>query len=279
MAGDNRSRRLPANGPPGGAAEHDDPLVLEQLFDDDSLYALRAAVAAHATAAGLPPGRVEDLVIAAHELAANSIRHGAGHGRLRMWVHGEMLHCEIADDGKPEAAGSELSRGPTARDQAPWHIEYGHGLWLTRQIADQISVHAGPDGTTAAIGFSLGAPGRLPPFGLTQRSEHGCVILAITGQLGQDSSSQLTSAVDDLIAAASGLHLILDLARVTTWDSSGLAALLTAQQHITASPGAQMILAALPGHLRQRLTDGDLASGFTLAGSTADAISMLIPPR
>jgi anti-anti-sigma factor len=250
---------------------------LEQAFDGGSLYGLRAAVAAHATAAGLPPGRVEDLVIAAHELAANSVQHGAGHGRLRMWVHGGVLHCEIADEGRPAAAGAGPETDHTAGDASLWRIEDGHGLRLIRQIADQASMQTGPDGTAAVISFFLGPPGKLPPSGLTQRSEHGCVILAVTGQLGQDSSSELTSAVDDLIATAPELRLILDLARVTTCDSSGLAALLIAQRHITASRGAQMILAGVPGHLQQRLTDGGLASKFTLASTTGDAIDMLIP--
>src|SRR5580692_9050958 len=70
---------------PGSLTGHPDPLILDQAFDEDSLYALRAAVAAHATQAGLAPGRSDDLVIAVHELAANPARHGAGHGRLRIW--------------------------------------------------------------------------------------------------------------------------------------------------------------------------------------------------
>src|SRR5271170_5945505 len=85
----------PAPGDPG-------PQILDQAFDAGSLYALRAAVAAHATQAGLPPGRADDLVIAVHELASNAVRHGAGHGRLRIWRSDQALHCEISDDGLPE---------------------------------------------------------------------------------------------------------------------------------------------------------------------------------
>ena len=67
--------------------------VLEQGFDGDSLYALRAAVAAYAAEAGLPRQRVYDVVLAAHELAANAVRHGAGHGRLRLWADSQALYC------------------------------------------------------------------------------------------------------------------------------------------------------------------------------------------
>src|SRR2546430_17070950 len=59
--------------------------ALEQRFDRDSLYALRAAVAAHAAHMGAPPDRVSHLVIVASELASNAVRHGGGKGRLRLW--------------------------------------------------------------------------------------------------------------------------------------------------------------------------------------------------
>ena len=59
--------------------------VLDQEFDSGNLYALRAAVQAHVDQAGLSEDRASDVVLAVHELAANAIAHGAGHGRLRLW--------------------------------------------------------------------------------------------------------------------------------------------------------------------------------------------------
>src|SRR5271169_259978 len=136
----------PAPGDPG------DP-ILDQAFDAGSLYALRAAVAAHATEAGLPPGRADDLVIAVHELAANAVRHGAGHGRLRVWSADRTLFCEISDDGVPPAddAGDP---GPDHNLAAPWRAEPGHGLSLVRQVADQATLTTGPDGTQATVSFA-----------------------------------------------------------------------------------------------------------------------------
>src|SRR6516165_3201142 len=112
---------------PGPLAGHPDPLILDQAFDADSLYALRAAVAAHATQAGLSPGRSDDLVIAVHELAANAVRHGAGHGRLRVWKSDQRLLCEISDDGVSPVADDGH---PGAPDAAQWRTEPGHGLSL-----------------------------------------------------------------------------------------------------------------------------------------------------
>src|SRR5205823_4205929 len=114
-------RRSPGSGPLGagaGTGGGGEPPVLDQVFDNDSLYALRAAVAAHGSQAGLADGRVGDLVLAVHELAANAVRHGAGLGRVRIWNTGEALRCEVTDDGPPRAADSTRTR---ARDSAAWH--------------------------------------------------------------------------------------------------------------------------------------------------------------
>lgn len=167
----------------------DGSLILEQPFGSDSLYALRAAVAAHAAQAGVPAGQVPDLVIAVHELATNAIRHGAGHGRLRVWVGGGALHCQVSDDGPvpgaeavaaapaPPAAEPGMSPADPATSAAEpsspaggtpagtgtgaaarWPVEHGHGLWLIRRLADQSTVHSGSAGTVATVGFTL--PGR-----------------------------------------------------------------------------------------------------------------------
>jgi len=116
--------------------------ALDQAFDGDSLYTLRAAVAAHGSQAGLSDGRTRDLVLAVHELAANAVRHGAGQGRLRLWAAHDTVRCEVTDEGAPDAA-----------DAALWQAEPGHGLWLVRRIADSASVRSGASGTTAAVIF------------------------------------------------------------------------------------------------------------------------------
>src|SRR5512146_1259541 len=74
-------------------------LPLEQEFNAGSLYALRSAVSAHAAAAGLSGHRVYDVTAAAHELAANAVLHGAGHGSLRLWAQDAYLCCAVADGG------------------------------------------------------------------------------------------------------------------------------------------------------------------------------------
>jgi anti-sigma regulatory factor (Ser/Thr protein kinase) len=156
-----RDRRTPA-APPDAvppAARHTEP-ILDEPVDGDSLYQLRASVAAHAVLAGLSPRKVDDLVIAAHELAANVVLHGSGRGRLRIWRCDSTLHCQVTDDGsesREDSAETARSGGePGSPDPSSWRIEPGHGLWLIRQLADDLSLRRGPGGGSAVtVSFSL----------------------------------------------------------------------------------------------------------------------------
>jgi anti-anti-sigma factor len=269
MTTDGDGRPPPESAPPPDSPpqEPQTQTILDQAFDAGSLYALRAAVAAHATQAGLAPGRADDLVIAVHELAANAVRHGAGHGRLRVWRSDQALLCEITDDGLPDA------QKPPAAPKT-WRTEPGHGLSLVRQVADHTSLRSGRDGTLVTISFALAAPG--PPFRLTRQETHGCTVLTVTGPLDLASAPQLSRAVADLLTK--NAKLVLDLNNLTGWDSAGLAALITAQHQVSATPNARMILAGLPAHLEQHLGQAQLQDRFTLAGSTTQAAKTISEP-
>jgi anti-sigma regulatory factor (Ser/Thr protein kinase) len=138
---------------PGETLPRAGTAVLEQAFDGDSLYALRSAVAAHAAAAGLPRQRVYDVVAAAHELAANAVRHGAGHGRLRLWADARALHCQVTDDGPPDP-----DPDPARDAAAAWQSGHAHGLWIIDQVADQVSLDRATTGTTVTVTFHLSPP-------------------------------------------------------------------------------------------------------------------------
>jgi anti-sigma regulatory factor (Ser/Thr protein kinase) len=123
---------------------------LEQYFDSRSLHTLRSAVAAHAAAAGLARQRVYDVTAAAHELAANTVRHGPGHGRLLLWIDKAFLYCQVSDDGTDARASSQLPADP-----ASWQANPGHGLWLIGQLADELTIDRGPAGVTAIVAFAI----------------------------------------------------------------------------------------------------------------------------
>jgi anti-sigma regulatory factor (Ser/Thr protein kinase) len=143
-------RAVPAGAAADGAG-HPDP-ILDQPFDSGTLYALRAAVQAHACQAGMPDDRAGDVVLALHELAANAIMHGAGQGRLRMWHVAGALSCEVLDVGPPDSRGPADPGGPVSD---PWPALDGHGLWLVRQVADRLELLSSPRGTRARVSFAL----------------------------------------------------------------------------------------------------------------------------
>ena len=117
--------------------------LFEQGFDGDGLYALRSAVAAHAAEVA-DDSTVDTVVLVAHELASNAVRHGGGTGRLRLWLAGGALHCEVSDSGKgmpdPGVAGQSLPE-PS--------LPGGRGLWIARHLAE-LRIVSSPAGTTVA---------------------------------------------------------------------------------------------------------------------------------
>ena len=119
-------------------------MLLDQRFGAGTLHVLRAAVREFAAATGMPPGRADDVMMAVHELAANAVRHGAGTGRLRMWPATRTLCCQIEDTGPLEPP-----------DGGAWPLRPGHGLWLTRELADQMSVSSGPGWSRVTAVFAL----------------------------------------------------------------------------------------------------------------------------
>jgi anti-sigma regulatory factor (Ser/Thr protein kinase) len=133
-------------------------VALDQTFDSDSLYALRSAVAAHGAHLGLAERQLEDLVLVAHELASNAIRHGgastATPARLRLWHEHGLVVCEVSDSGPgmTEPTGAGLRPVPLTASS-------GRGLWIIRQVVDRFGITTGPTGTTVTLAFSLDGHG------------------------------------------------------------------------------------------------------------------------
>jgi anti-anti-sigma factor len=242
--------------------------VLDQRFDGTSLYQLRAAVAVQAAKAGLPRQRADDMVMTVHELAVNSVRHGPGRGRLRIWKHQQTVICQVSDDGVD--GNPDLSA-------LPWPVEPGHGLWLVRQLADHVIVQSGAEGASATVSFAAGPPGTAPPFLLARSAVAGCTILTVAGQLDLTTCGRLTGTVQTLADEDPGLRLVIDLGGLTFWDTFGMAALLKAQATIDAIPAAKMIMAALPGQLAERLRESGLIPRFVVAETTDQATGRIAP--
>jgi anti-sigma regulatory factor (Ser/Thr protein kinase) len=130
---------------------------LDQWFDAQTLYQLRATVAAHTAEVGLPTYQANDILIAVHELASNAIRHGRGQGRLCAWRLGQELIFTVSDGdavtpGVVTPAPGEFE-SLAAPGDLPWPVQTGHGLWLVSQVADYFSVHCDDGGVTVTVAF------------------------------------------------------------------------------------------------------------------------------
>ncbi|MFD1541316.1 STAS domain-containing protein [Nonomuraea guangzhouensis] len=216
--------------------------LVEQPFDRDSMYALRATLEAHASQAGLPEGRTADLVLIGHELASNVILYGSGRGWVRLLVVDDMLQCEVIDG---DATSAE-------QETPGWTYEFGHGLWMARCLSDRHAVSRGPDGTVVTAGFALPHP--VPTtFELTRDDHDGRTTLTLAGNLDQRTASDVIAAVQALISTTASLRLVLDLSGMTFWDSTGITALVTSQANVAATPGATMVLAGLSTEYKGRL--------------------------
>ncbi|HLX89672.1 MAG TPA: sensor histidine kinase [Acidimicrobiales bacterium] len=116
-------------------------------FDSDSLSRVRTEVVRW-SAGMLEPGRAADLSLAVHEVAANSIRHGGGSGRLRCWQQAETFVCEVRDSGC-------IDRALVGREMPPLDNEFGRGLWLANQLCDLVQVRSSADGTVVRLHLAL----------------------------------------------------------------------------------------------------------------------------
>jgi anti-sigma regulatory factor (Ser/Thr protein kinase) len=134
--------------------EQDEPLPAPTLdhsllaFDSGTLSAMRSMVADQAVEAGVAPNRRADVVLAAAELASNSVAHGGGSGLLRSWIADDSFVLEVSDAGRlcDPMAGRRL---PSIDQPA------GRGLWIVNHLCDLTQIRSSPSGTTVRIWFRL----------------------------------------------------------------------------------------------------------------------------
>jgi anti-sigma regulatory factor (Ser/Thr protein kinase) len=119
--------------------------VSEHEITRGSLPEMRSHTAAEAARAGLSTGRAHDVVLAVHEVATNSLRHGGGRGVLRIWSDGGTLVCEVRDHGRI-AQQPLVGRVRPALGQAG-----GWGLWLANQLIDLVQLRELPDGSVVRL--------------------------------------------------------------------------------------------------------------------------------
>lgn len=120
------------------------PPTTELAVHPGGLTDLRHVVTAVAAQAGLASDRVSDVVLAVNELASNSVEHGPGTGRLRLWAGRGQLVAEISDSGRMDVAFPGMTLPPPAGAR-------GRGLWLASELCDVLQIWSDDTGTTARV--------------------------------------------------------------------------------------------------------------------------------
>jgi anti-sigma regulatory factor (Ser/Thr protein kinase) len=96
--------------------------------DAGDLATVRAFVRSRAVLFGLPPERVDLLVLAVNELTTNTVRHTTGGGRVRVWAEAGHIVCDVDDQGPERRFG---------RAMPPPDAVGGRGLAIIERICDE----------------------------------------------------------------------------------------------------------------------------------------------
>jgi serine/threonine-protein kinase RsbW len=110
------------------------------------LKAVRDFVAARAASLGLPPVRVELLILAVSELTTNTLQHTDGAGRIHVWVRAGQLICDVVDSGPMRTFG---------RDMPAAGVVGGRGLAIVERICDDVETFPVEGGTMVRIRLDL----------------------------------------------------------------------------------------------------------------------------
>jgi anti-sigma regulatory factor (Ser/Thr protein kinase) len=135
--------------------------LLDTAFGWTDITRLRGLVARHCAAAGLTGSRLDDFVLAVHEISANAVVHAGAGGRLVLRRVADGLRCLIADTPKAPTTppgGAAPGHGDDGRALAGGAgdpTEAGPGLWLAATLADDLSITSGPVSTIVSLFMRL----------------------------------------------------------------------------------------------------------------------------
>ncbi|QZY27727.1 sensor histidine kinase [Nocardioides coralli] len=113
-------------------------------FDETTVVGVRTVVADHAAAHDLPPSTRDALVLAAWEVAVNSVRHGGGAGWVRLWQEPEVLVCQFEDAGR-------ITDPLVGRRPPSLNGHGGRGVYLANHLCDLVQLRSSADGTTVRL--------------------------------------------------------------------------------------------------------------------------------
>jgi anti-sigma regulatory factor (Ser/Thr protein kinase) len=141
---------LEGAGPFAGELQPPADVLAERSFQHEQLSELRRFLAEQAARAGLEPARVSDLVLAANEIATNSLLYGGGGGSLQVWRSGGSVGCDIRDRGRIEEPLVGRLR-PRAGQLG------GRGIWIANQLCDLVQIRSAAGGSLVRLQMSAPA--------------------------------------------------------------------------------------------------------------------------
>jgi anti-sigma regulatory factor (Ser/Thr protein kinase) len=117
------------------------PADAEVLRYETSLREVRQLVTGYCAALGMGAERITNLVIAAGEVTANTLRHTEAGGTFWVWHTGEEVICQVQDQG--------CIADPLAGRRRRSPDEPGHGLWVVNQVCDLVEIRSSQGAGTA----------------------------------------------------------------------------------------------------------------------------------
>jgi AcrR family transcriptional regulator len=130
-------RREPERADGGG-----NPLSRLTVTKERDLDELRRIVAVAARAAGLAPSIVDDVTLAAAELARDALRDGDGKARVQVTRDGALWHCDVTEGESTESTSGEF------------------GLSIARLISERVELSSGAGAQTVRMTFLVVADAR-----------------------------------------------------------------------------------------------------------------------
>jgi anti-sigma regulatory factor (Ser/Thr protein kinase) len=118
------------------------------VFGGDQLAGLRELLSGWASDFQLGAERTQYLVLAANELASNSVRHGGGGGTLRIWKEEQTLLVEVHDRG-------HISEPLIGRERPAPEQPNGRGMWLAHQLCDLVQIRSDDAGNVVRLHMHL----------------------------------------------------------------------------------------------------------------------------
>ena len=119
-------------------------------FDRNELPLIRSLVVRIAQASGLSAAATENLSLAVHEVATNSVVHASGLGALWFWEEPDAVVVEVRDRG--------FIDDPLVGRRVPDLMqEDGRGVWIANQLCDLVQIRSSKAGTQVRIHMWTGS--------------------------------------------------------------------------------------------------------------------------